>query len=270
MKTKPIVNKSIYKITAMDCSAEEQMIRMQLEPLHQVEQLDFDLPARLLTVYHRNEAGSVTEAIHALRLGDQLLSTNTAELPATPSSHAQQKSILWWILGINAGFFILEMTFGLLSGSMGLIADSLDMLADAFVYALSLWAVGTVASRKKRIAGYSGYIQIGLAVLGFAEVLRRFIGYGEVPEFRTMVIVASLALAGNVICLWLIQKTKRGEAHMEASYIFTSNDIIINFGVIISGLLVYLTATRWPDLIVGSIVFAVVLRGAVRILKLAK
>ena len=144
------------------------------------------------------------------------------------------------------------------------------MLADAFVYALSLLAVGAVAARKKQIAGYSGYIQIGLAVLGFVEVLRRFIGYGEVPDFKVMIIVASLALVGNAVCLWLIQKTKRGEAHMEASYIFTSNDIIINFGVILSGVLVYLSATSWPDLIVGSIVFAVVLRGAFRILQLAK
>ncbi len=264
------MNKSIYKVTAMDCSAEEQMVRMQLEPLHQVERLDFDLPARQLTVYHRGEAESVTEALHALRLSDQLLTTEVSELPVMDSDHAQQKRILWWVLGINAGFFILEMTFGLLSGSMGLVADSLDMLADAFVYALSLWAVGAVVSRKKRIAGYSGYIQMGLAIMGFAEVLRRFIGYGEIPEFRTMIIVASLALVGNAISLWLIQKTSRGEAHMEASYIFTSNDIVINFGVIISGVLVYLTATRWPDLIVGSIVFAVVLRGAVRILKLAK
>jgi len=119
---------------------------------------------------------------------------------------AQQKKILWWVLGINAGFFLVEMVFGLISGSMGLIADSLDMLADAFVYALSLLAVGAVAARKKQIAGYSGYIQIGLAVLGFVEVLRRFIGYGEVPDFKVMIIVASLALVGNAVCLWLIQK----------------------------------------------------------------
>ncbi len=264
------MNKSIYKVTAMDCSAEEQMVRMQLEPLPQVERLDFDLPARQLTVYHRDVVTPVTQALHQLKLGDQLLTTETAELPAVDDDSAQQKKILWWVLGINAGFFLVEMVFGLISGSMGLIADSLDMLADAFVYALSLLAVGAVAARKKQIAGYSGYIQIGLAVLGFVEVLRRFIGYGEVPDFKVMIIVASLALVGNAVCLWLIQKTKRGEAHMEASYIFTSNDIIINFGVILSGVLVYLTATRWPDLVVGSIVFAVVLRGAFRILKLAK
>ncbi|MGB3546241.1 MAG: cation diffusion facilitator family transporter [Saprospiraceae bacterium] len=264
------MNKSIYKVTAMNCSTEEQMVRMQLEPLPQVERLDFDLPARQLTVYHSDEVTPVTKALHQLKLGDQLLTTEAAELPAVDNDSAQQKRILWWVLGINAGFFLVEMVFGLISGSMGLIADSLDMLADAFVYALSLLAVGAVAARKKQIAGYSGYIQIGLAVIGFAEVIRRFVGYGEVPDFKVMIIVASLALVGNAVCLWLIQKTKRGEAHMEASYIFTSNDIIINFGVILSGVLVYLTATRWPDLIVGSIVFAVVLRGAFRILKLSK
>ncbi len=264
------MNKSIYKVTAMNCSTEEQMVRMQLEPLPQVERLDFDLPARQLTVYHSDVVTPVTEALHQLKLGDQLLTTEAAELPAVDDDSAQQKRILWWVLGINAGFFLVEMVFGLISGSMGLIADSLDMLADAFVYALSLLAVGAVAARKKQIAGYSGYIQIGLAVIGFAEVIRRFVGYGEVPDFKVMIIVASLALVGNAVCLWLIQKTKRGEAHMEASYIFTSNDIIINFGVILSGVLVYLTATRWPDLIVGSIVFAVVLRGAFRILKLSK
>ncbi len=255
----------------MDCSAEEQMVRMKLEPLSQIERLSFDLPARSLVVYHQNEVDPIQESLGSLGLGEALIKTEIAELPLRANEDdRQQKRILWWVLGINAAFFVLEMVFGLISGSMGLIADSLDMLADAFVYALSLLVVGAAAARKKQIAGYSGYIQIGLAVLGFIEVLRRFLGYGEVPDFKVMIIIAALALIGNAICLWLIQRTKRDEAHMEASYIFTSNDIIINFGVILSGVLVYLTATRWPDLVVGSIVFAVVLRGAFRILKLAK
>ncbi|SEQ57188.1 cation transporter [Neolewinella agarilytica] len=265
------MNKSTFKVTAMDCSAEEQMIRMKLEPLSQVERLDFDLPARKLVVYHRNEAAPLAKSLGELGLGGSLLTTEAADLPLhNNEDDAQQKRILWWVLGINAAFFVVEMAFGLISGSMGLVADSLDMLADALVYALSLLAVGAAVARKKQIAGYSGYLQLGLAIMGFAEVIRRFLGYGEVPDFKVMIVVAALAMIGNAVCLWLIQQTKRGEAHMEASYIFTSNDIIINFGVIISGVLVYLTATRWPDLIVGSIVFAIVLRGAFRILKLSK
>jgi Co/Zn/Cd efflux system component len=57
---------------------------------------------------------------------------------------------------------------------------------------------------------------------------------------------------------------------MTAVAICTSNDILINFGVIVAGVLVYLTSSKYPDLIIGSIVFVLVLRGVFRILKIAK
>jgi Co/Zn/Cd efflux system component len=57
---------------------------------------------------------------------------------------------------------------------------------------------------------------------------------------------------------------------MKASMIFTSNDVIINTGIIVAGILVLLTQSKYPDLVVGTIVFLVVIRGAIRILKLGK
>jgi len=116
----------------------------------------------------------------------------------------------------------------------------------------------------------SGYFQMKLALLGFLEVTRRFFGYGEVPQSQTMIIVSVLALIGNAVCLYLIQKARSDEAHMKASWIFTSNDIVVNLGVIVAGVLVYITSSRVPDLMVGTVVFAVVLNGAFRILKLAR
>ena len=152
---------------------------------------------------------------------------------------------------------------------MGLVADSLDMLADAFVYGLSLFAVGGTLSRKKNIARLAGYFQITLALIGFVEVIRRFIGF-EVPDFSTMIIVSIFALIANGICLYLLQKSKSKEAHMQASMIFTSNDVIINLGVIVAGILVHILSSNKPDLIIGGVVFVIVVRGALRILKLGK
>lgn len=263
------MNKSTFYILKMDCSAEEQLVRMKLELLMEVKQLEFDLINRKLAVYHQGDIGRIHQAIQELNLDEKLEATIEAVLPLSEDI-AKERNILRWVLSINFGFFVLEMTFGWLAGSMGLVADSLDMLADALVYALSLLAVGTSISRKKQIARISGYIQMGLAFLGFAEIIRRFLGYGDIPTFQTMIIISALALTGNVISLWLIQKIKNEQAHMKASYIFTSNDIIINFGVIIAGVLVYITASHLPDLLIGSIVFVVVIRGASRILKLAK
>jgi len=162
------------------------------------------------------------------------------------------------------------MTTGLISKSMGLVADSLDMLADAFVYGISLFAVGGTLIRKKRIAKVAGYFQITLAVIGFIEVIRRFFGVEKMPDFSTMIIVSILALIANGICLYLLQKSKSKEAHMQASMIFTSNDVVINLGVITAGVLVNWLDSSKPDLIIGTIVFVIVVQGAIRILNIAK
>ena len=253
----------------MDCPSEEQMIRMKLEGFSQVKQLGFDIPNRKLEVYHTEEILPVHQAISELGLSDKLRKTEETELPLA-SDESQQRKILWWVLGINFGFFIVEMTTGWISRSMGLVADSLDMLADSIVYGLSLFAVGAAISRKKKVAKMSGYFQMGLALLGFTEVLRRFFSEGETPLFQWMVIISILALIGNLVSLWLINKAKSEEAHMQASAIFTSNDIIVNGGVILAGVLVYFLDSKWPDLAIGGIVFAFVMLGAIRILKLAR
>ncbi|WP_420578322.1 cation transporter [Ekhidna sp.] len=264
------MNKTTFHISKMDCPSEEQMIRMKLEPYKEVKQLSFDIPNRKLEVYHTGEVEKIHQALSELKLNDRLENTeDEAELPLA-ADESKQRKILWWVLGINFGFFIVEMTTGWISRSMGLVADSLDMLADSIVYGLSLFAVGAAMSRKKKVAKISGYFQMGLALLGFSEVLRRFFSESETPLFQWMIIISVLALIGNLISLWLINKAKSDEAHMQASAIFTSNDIIVNVGVILAGVLVYFLDSKWPDLAIGGIVFAFVMRGAGRILKLAK
>jgi Co/Zn/Cd efflux system component len=77
------------------------------------------------------------------------------------------------------------MSTGIISKSMGLVADSLDMLADSFVYGISLLAVGGTIARKNNVSKLAGYFQILLAFIGFIEVMRRFLGDGQMPDFWT-------------------------------------------------------------------------------------
>lgn len=267
------LKKTIYKISKMDCPSEERLIRMKLEGIEEIQNLQFDIPNRKLTVIHTNNSDLITDRIDDLKLDSKLVETaayNEAILKDDPLVNKNEKKVLLIVLIINALFFVIEMTFGWISKSMGLVADSLDMFADASVYGLSLYAVGKAVSRKKNIARLSGYIQLGLAIFGFIEVLRRFLGIEEMPDYKTMMIVAAFAFFANMICLYLLQKQKSEDAHMKASMIFTSNDIVVNLGVIAAGFLVNLLSSNKPDLIIGSIVFIVVARGAFRILKIAK
>ena len=265
------MQKSVYKIPKMDCPSEENLIRMKLEGMRGIHQLHFDLENRRLSVFHSGEQDEITRRLESLNLGASLESTETVEAPEGASESTKMQSrLLWIVLLINFVFFVIEITTGFISKSMGLVADSLDMLADASVYGLSLWAVGAAVARKKKVARLSGYFQFSLALLGFIEVIRRFIGFEVMPDYRTMIGVSILALIANSVCLYLLQKSKSAEAHIKASMVFTSNDVIINLGVIIAGVLVLLTQSKYPDLIVGSIVFLIVVRGAWRILKLGK
>ncbi len=264
------MKKTIFNITKMDCPSEEQLIRMKLQNFDTVKSLEFDIPNRKLNVYHIGNPEPILSALETLNLNTTLLLTEASSTVIEKDTSNSQRRLLWTVLVINFVFFGVEMLFGIFSNSMGLVADSLDMLADSIVYALALFAVGGTVARKNDIAKFAGYFQILLAVIGFVEVIRRFLGFEKMPDFQTMIIVSFLALMANVLCLYLLQKNKSKEAHMQASLIFTSNDVIINSGVIVAGLLVQLLNSGYPDLIIGAIVFVVVARGAYRILKLAK
>lgn len=153
---------------------------------------------------------------------------------------------------------------------MGLIGDGLDMLADSFVYGLAIWAVGASAGKKKRVAGIAGVIQFSLALFGMVEVIRRFYGFEGHPDYQVMAVVSALALIGNAACLYLLQKTKSAEPHIQASKIFTSGDVVVNLGVMAAGALVFLTESKIPDLLIGSIIFLFVGWGAFRIMRLSR
>jgi Co/Zn/Cd efflux system component len=117
-----------------------------------------------------------------------------------------------------------------------------------------------------KAARLSGYIQIALGALVLMESFRRFI-YGSEPEGPLMISFGLMALLANVYCLFLISKHKSGGVHMKASFIFSANDVIVNIGIITSGFLVIQLGSHIPDIIIGTIVSFIVIRGGVLILK---
>ena len=180
-----------------------------------------------------------------------------------------ERRTLWWLLAINGAMFVLEFVTGWVAQSMGLIADSLDMLADAAVYTAALWAVGSTNRRKTHAALASGLIQVALALGVATEVARRAVA-GSEPVSTLMIGISVIALAANTACVMLLRKHRHGEIHMRASWIFSTTDVQVNVGVILAGVLVMLTGSAWPDLVIGLAVCVIVLRGGVRILRQAQ
>jgi len=265
---------SEFSIPKMDCPSEERMIRLVLEGVEPKVGLVFDIANRKLDVFHDDNLAEITTQLESLAYGAVLVATRTSSHEETSKVHednqlneAQEFTVLRWLLLINGLMFVVEIIAGWLAQSTGLIADSLDMLADAAVYGLAIIAVGKTIKEKLSIAHASGWLQILLALGALSEVIRRFI-YGSEPISTVMIIIGVLALIANVACLVLIFKKKDSGAHMQASWIFSANDVIANIGVIIAGVLVAYTQSPYPDLIIGLTIALVVLNGARKILNL--
>jgi len=265
---------STFKVTKMDCPSEERMIRMALENCQSLKAMEFDIPERILKVYHEKDIDHINQKLTDLNLGSKLLKTQeiTSEalseiVDKANSEDAKEFKVLMWLLTINAVMFVVEFTVGIVAQSTGLIADSLDMFADAAVYGTAIYAIGKSDVLKLKAAHLSGWLQILLGLGALLEVIRRFI-YGSEPVSALMISMGLVALIANVACLMLIAKKKDSGAHMKASWIFSANDVIANAGVILAGFLVWFTVSALPDLLIGLVIVAVVLNGARRILQI--
>jgi Co/Zn/Cd efflux system component len=263
---------TVFSIPGMDCPSEEQLIRMALASL-EINGLSVDLTQRTLTVRHHLNPNDILSKLAPLGFGAKMIShvdeVARVQDPANAeqASDASQTRVLYWLLGLNGAMFIVEITAGWFAHSAGLMADGIDMFSDAAVYAAALYAVGKAARYKLGAAKLAGLIQIVLAAGIFYRVSTQ-ISAGLTPVPDAMIGFSVLALLVNAICLYLVAKHRNDGVHMRASYIFSANDVITNLGVIVAGVLVAWLSSPYPDWIIGAIIGAVVLSGAVRILRL--
>ncbi len=260
--------RSVFRIPGMDCPAEEVQIRTALGDV--ARRLDFDLPGRRLTVLHAVPVDVVLGRLKALGMGAELAESGPAPdepLASAVADPAGERRTLGVLLAINALMFVVEALAGWWAESSGLVADGLDMFADAAVYGTALYAVGRGAAAQGRAGRLAGVLQLVLALGLFGQVAQHVI-YGAEPLALPMMVVSVLALCANAACLLLVARHRDGGAHMKASYIFSATDVLANLGVIVAGALVAWTGAPWPDWLVGSLIGAMVLAGALRILKL--
>lgn len=265
---------SVFDVPKMDCPSEENLIRTAFASFEATVVFEFDLPGRKVHIYHPDMADKVEKAMKSVGLGASLVSFESvdhnavqAALEVTTINETREAQALKWLLAINAFMFVLELGVGIVAQSTGLIADSLDMFADAAVYGVSLYAVGKAAKFKLKAAHFSGWLQIALALGVLSEVVRRFL-YGSEPVSVLMMSFGVVALIANITCLLLIFKSRNQGSHMKASWIFSANDVLANAGVIIAGVLVAVTGSQMPDLVIGLLIAGLVMWGAVRILRL--
>jgi Co/Zn/Cd efflux system component len=179
------------------------------------------------------------------------------------------RKILWIVLFINLVMFVLEIFSGLISGSQSLLADSLDFFSDAANYGISLYVLSksiTLRAKASLIKGYSmGALGIFVALSTIYKVF-----FAVTPKAEIIGTVGFIALAANLFSAFLLYKYRKGDSNRTSVWICSRNDAIANIAVIFAGIGVWITNTKWPDLMVAFIIASISLSGAFHIIKKAK
>ncbi|XNO42170.1 cation transporter (plasmid) [Sinorhizobium meliloti] len=187
------------------------------------------------------------------------------EIQLDARNDAERRTLLW-VLGINTLQVIVAGLVGVIAESTGLLGAALDNLGDAAVYAVSIYAVGRTIVAKARVARLSGVLLMILGVTLLFEVLRRFF-VGAEPIGLAMIVTAIANAATNLLCLRLLRAHRDQGVHLRASWIFTTNDMLANVGIALSGAAVMFFQSPLPDLIIGLVVGGIVLHGGWEILQ---
>lgn len=183
-----------------------------------------------------------------------------------PVVSAHERRILVIVLVLNGSMFVAEFGAGLLSHSTALLADSLDMFADAFVYALSLFALGRPVYWRNRAALVNGSLQLVLGIGIAVEAIGKLF-IDKLPHAETMGVFGVLALIVNTICFVLLARFRNGEINLRATWICSRNDMLGNLGVLLAAGLVAYFNEAWPDILMGLLIAGIIIHSAGRIVR---
>jgi Co/Zn/Cd efflux system component len=87
------------------------------------------------------------------------------------------------------------------------------------------------------------------------------------PSPDVMGAVGLLAFAANLFCLRLLWRRRGDDINMRSAWVCSRNDVIGNAGVLLAAGAVAVTASPWPDIVVGLVVAGMFGRSAVQVIR---
>lgn len=156
----------------------------------------------------------------------------------------------------NLAFFGVEFAMAATIGSVALFADSIDFLEDAAINGLILIALRSSARARSRLGMFLALVLLlpGLATLWAAWRAWRA---AHVPASVPLSVTGLGALIVNFACARRLAEVRHAHGSLtKAAFLSARNDVIANIAIMAAGGLTALTASRWPDLMVGLGIFA--------------
>ena len=179
---------------------------------------------------------------------------------------------------LTGSFMVVEVAGGLLSGSLALIADAGHMLTDFAALAMA-WLAFRVARRPADAARTYGFDRLSVMaafVNGLALfVVAAWIVFEAVGRLRNpepiegwlMFAVATVGLLVNLVSLWVLSRSDRGNLNLRAALLHVVGDLLGSAGAILAALVIVATGWTPVDPILSVAVSVLILRAGWRVVR---
>lgn len=175
---------------------------------------------------------------------------NTTEL--IPKLHKIQ--LLWLILGLRTGLFLVELRIGLISHSLSLLAGAGHLFLDLVMLGLTLLAVWIVQRQAtlnyQRISAWVGLFNgmslCAIALLITSEAVRHLQAPEPVLGFP-MLIGAFLSVVINGWSTYLLQEDSRHDLNVRGVFLHGMADAASSISLLIAAVAVYSFNWLWAD-----------------------
>ena len=185
---------------------------------------------------------------------------------------------LFIALGITSVVMIAELVGGLLANSLALLSDAAHMLADVLALLLSIVAF-RFSSRpptNKTTFGFyrleifaaqiNGGVLVFLSLFIFYEAYQRLM-QPEPVKSLLMMSIACVGLLANMTSALVLHKSSRKNLNVKAAFLHIMGDLFSSAGVIIGGIIIYLTGWFVVDPILSIMIGLIILKGAYGVVK---
>jgi cobalt-zinc-cadmium efflux system protein len=173
---------------------------------------------------------------------------------------------------LNAGFVVVEGTYGFLSHSMALLADAGHNLSDVAALLIA-WGSSALARQRPSTRFTYGYrgssilaallnaviLFIAVGAIGL-ESVQRLIEPGPVASL-TVILVATVGIAVNGLTTLFFLRGRHGDLNIRSAYLHMAADTLVSVGVVAAGAIMMTTGWLWLDPVVGLVIAVVIVIG---------
>lgn len=198
---------------------------------------------------------------------------------------AEKRFILSLLL--TSLIFVAELIGGWWTGSLALLSDAAHVFLDVFALGLSYAALRISARppddrhtfgyhRLEVLAALLNGITLVLIALGiFQESWERWQSPPEIKSLE-MLVIAVIGLVVNLLVAYVLGGHQHEDEHSHhhhqdlnthSAFLHVVGDAISSVGVILAGILIWLTGWNWIDPLVSILIGLIILWGSLRLLR---